>query len=78
MMIDIQEFQYIGRLNFEQNQLDFEQDIDPESNLFKNIHTNYGYFTEKEFNNKIIHGEGISVIHINSRSMYANFHSIKD
>ncbi|KAL7373405.1 hypothetical protein ABVT39_006045 [Epinephelus coioides] len=56
---------------------DIENDIDPENNFFHNIKNNCYYYTEEQFNNTIKSGNKISVIHFNSRSLYANFENIK-
>ena len=55
----------------------FEYDIDPENNFFKNISDNCGYYTEEKFNKSIQLDKGLSIIHFNSRSLYANFGEIK-
>lgn len=58
--------------------LELEQDIDPELNLFDNIDIDCCYYTEQQFNMNIKYEYGISIIHFNSRSLYANFQSIKE
>lgn len=52
-------------------------DIDPENNFFKNVNT-CRYYTEEQFNNDITLDRCISIIHFNSRSLYANFNHIKE
>lgn len=78
MSDNINDFRYIGCLNLDQNLTEYEQVIDPEHNLFKNINTTYCYYTEKQFNKNITVEHGISIIHFNSRSLYTNFQSIKE
>ena len=56
----------------------FEHDIDPESNFFQNISNNCGYYTEEKFNKSIKLDQGLSIIHFNSRSLYANFEKIEE
>lgn len=57
---------------------DIENDIDPENNLFHNINNNCSYYTEDEFNVTFQSDDNISIIHFNSRSLYANFLNIKE
>lgn len=57
---------------------DFEQDIDPENNFLNSLKNNCCYYSEDQFNRNIESDHGISVIHFNSRSLYANFHNIKE
>lgn len=69
---ELQTFQYT-----EHNLLDMEHDIDPDNYLFNTINNNCCYYTDEQYNQ--IHKDGkLSIIHINSRSLYANFASIKD
>ena len=53
-------------------------DIDPESNFFDYVKRNCCYYTERQFKEKFNLKRGISIIHFNSRSLYANFNKIKD
>lgn len=57
--------------------LDLENGIDPEKNFFTNIRIDCQYYSEDQFNSKINTNNKISMIHFNSRSLYANFNSIK-
>ena len=57
---------------------DMENDIDPENNLLNNINNSCNYFTEEQFNVTCQSEENISIIHFNSRSLYANFLNIKE
>ena len=59
------------------HQLDNENDIDPVNNFFHNTDIDCRYYTEEQFNKDINSQDKISIIHFNSRSMYANFQSIK-
>lgn len=53
------------------NRSEPDQEIDPDLNFLDNINIHCNYYTEKQFN---WHNEsGISIIHFNSRSLYANF-----
>lgn len=56
---------------------DSEQYIDPDNNILNDIEKNCNYYTEEQLNT-ISSGNNISIIHFNSRSMYANFNSIQD
>ena len=58
---------------------ELEQDIDPDHNFFDYLNNTCCYFTDEQYNDLItkpVHG--ISIVHFNSRSLYANFKSIKD
>lgn len=57
--------------------IEVEQDIDPDQNLLDNFNVNCCYYSEEQFNTTIKYDHGISIIHFNSRSLYANFQSIK-
>lgn len=51
---------------------------DPDNNFFYTINNNCRYYTDDQYN-KIIKSNGkLSIIHFNSRSLYANFNNIKD
>lgn len=52
--------------------------IDPENNLFSNINISYRYNTENQYNEMIREKNKISIIHFNTRRLYANFHRIKE
>ena len=58
--------------------LEFEQDIDPEQNFLNSIKSQSSYFTDQQFNSEITHDQGISIIHFNSRNLYANFQNVKE
>ena len=51
---------------------------DPENNLFFNINADCGYYTDGQYNKTIKGDQKLSIIHFNSRSLYANFHNIKE
>ena len=69
---ELQTFQYT-----ELNLLDMEHDIDPDNYLFNTINNNCCYYTDEQYNQ--INKDGkLSIIHINSRSLYTNFARIKD
>lgn len=71
----------------ETNDLDFaysqyelqntEIDIDPENNFFTRTVNDCQYYTEDYYNCKFKDVNTFSVIHFNSRSLYANFDHIK-
>lgn len=57
---------------------DFDQDLDPDNNFYYSTDINCNYYTHEHFN-KTVEGHGnLSILHINSRSLYANFCNIKD
>lgn len=70
--LELNTFQYT-----EHHSQDMENDIDPENNFFANINNNCNYYTDEQFNRSIKTEQQLSIIHFNSRSLYANFHSIK-
>lgn len=61
----------------EHNTHDVENDIDPENNLLNNINNSCSYYTDEQFNITFQSEHNISIIHFNSRSLYANFRTIK-
>lgn len=69
----LKSFEYIDHHN-----LDLEQDIDPDCNFFSSIDKNCCYYTDEQYNKVIKHMGKLSIIHFNSRSLYANFKKIKD
>ena len=60
------------------NALDLEHEIDPDNNFFSTININCHYYTGEQFNRSIKTDGKLSIIHFNSRSLYANFTSIRD
>ena len=61
----------------EHNALDLEQDINPDNNFFSSLNNNCCYYTDSQFNQNINVDGKLSIIHFNSRSLYANFVNIK-
>ena len=57
-----------------------EHDIDPDNNFFLNINNDNKccYYTDDQYNRDITSKGKLSIIHFNSRSMYANFNNIKE
>lgn len=53
---------------------DIENKIDPENNLLININNSCSYYTEEQCNITFQLEHNISIIHFNSRSLYANFY----
>lgn len=54
-----------------------ENDTDAENNVFIDIN-NCHYYTDEQYNSTFKTENKISIICVNSRSLYANFHNIKD
>ena len=77
--MDYEQFTEFNTLDhYEHNTMDLELDIDPDINLFSNINNSCKYYTTEEYNHNIKADGKLSIIHINSRSLYANFKSIKN
>lgn len=55
---------------------DLENDIDPVNNFFLNTNSNCFYYNNEQFNCSVKTEKQFSIIHFNSRSLYANFHNI--
>ena len=55
----------------------FNLNIDPENNFYMNVDNNCSYYTEDQFNRSIKVDKSLSIIHFNSRSLYANFTAIQ-
>lgn len=62
----------------EHKTLDIENDIDPDNHFFHNINDNCQYYADEQYNQSIKADGKLSIIHFNSRSMYANFENIKE
>lgn len=58
--------------------MDYELDINPESNFFNNINSNCCYYSEDQFKDDVKLDNCISIIHFSSRSLYANYQNIKE
>ena len=71
--LELRTFQYTDH-----NLLDLEHDIDPDNNFFSNINNNCCYYTAEQYNQTIKMDSKLSIIHFNSRSLYANFNNIKE
>ena len=56
-------------------------DIDPDDNFYNGLNVDSAYYTEDEFNDKIVSklqaASTFSIIHFNARSMSANFNKLK-
>ncbi len=56
-----------------------ENDIDPENHFFNIVNNNCcEYYTEDKFNRNVNMEGALSIIHLNSRSLYKKFIHIKD
>ena len=51
---------------------DFEGDLDPDNNFYSNVYVDCRYFTDVQFKDKIEHKSGLSIVHLNSRSLVSN------
>ncbi|XP_051914873.1 uncharacterized protein LOC127596401 [Hippocampus zosterae] len=60
--------------------IDPENNLDPDNNFFNNKQrvTNSDYYLDEQFNTNIKLENALSVIHLNSRSLYKNFTKIKE
>ena len=66
-------------LNTEYKTSDIENDIDPERHFYGNININCEYYTEEKFNKHVEMGDSaLSVLHVNSRSLYTKLEDFKD
>lgn len=61
----------------EQNTFNMENQINPDNQFLNSINNNCRYYTNDQLNNISKDGQ-LSIIHINCRSLYANFTDIKD
>lgn len=64
--------------NYDHSIRDMDLDIDPDINFFSNINNSCKYYTTEQFNHNINTDGKLSIVHINGRSLYANFKSIKN
>ena len=71
--LELKTFEYT-----EHNLQDMEDNIDPENNFFCNINADCGYYTAEQYNKTIKADQKLSMIHFNSRSLYANFQNIQE
>lgn len=56
---------------------DFDQDIDPDINCLNNLSVKAKYYTLDNFKDEVCKCEGFSIIHINCRSLNANFSKLQ-
>ena len=56
---------------------DFENQIDPNNNFFASLNKKCDYYTESEFNKENLCSDNLSIIHVNCRSLKANFTAFK-
>ena len=73
LQFDINSFKYSDF-----NPCDFENDIDPDTNIYNNLTSKCEYYTDSKFTEKISKINGLSFIHFNARSLNKNFQKIKD
>lgn len=69
-----------NNMDFAYSQYDLQNteiDIDPENNFFTRSVNDCQYYTEDHYNGNFKNVNTFSVIHFNSRSLYANFDNIK-
>ena len=59
---------------------DFDNNIDPDNNLYNDIETKCNYYTDNQFDTNMqdIGLLGLSIIHFNARSLNANFVKMYD
>ena len=58
---------------------DYDSNIDPVNNLYNNVSLNCNYYDNLQFNMlSKKDASGLSIIHVNARSLNANFDNIKD
>ena len=72
-LLELKTFEYT-----EYKSQDLDYDIDPDNNFFSAINNNCYYYTDELYNRSIKADGKFSIIHFNSRSMYANFSLIKE
>ena len=53
-------------------------DVDPESHVFNHFGDTCKYYTDDQVKDNVELDNSFSIIHFNSRSMYANFSEIRD
>lgn len=58
--------------------MDFGGDLDPDINFFSSMDTTCCCHTNEQFNHRFMSEGKLSIIHFNSRSLYANFNHIRD
>ena len=64
--------------NQQQSSEDPNNEFDPDEHFYYNGINKCGYYTEDQFNKDINMDGKLSIIHFNSRSLYANFDKIQD
>lgn len=62
----------------EDKTLDLEDQLDPDHLFLSSNNINCNYYFEDDYNNTVKSEGKFSIIHFNSRSMYANFNAIKE
>ena len=61
----------------EYNYCDFENQVDPDNNFFNDINNVCKYYTDDQFNENVNTSGSFNVIHLNARSIKANFENVK-
>jgi hypothetical protein len=57
---------------------DFDKDIDPDNNFYKDVKNKCHYYTDTQFIKKFNTNKGLNIIHFNARSLKANLDHIKN
>ncbi|XP_042076683.1 uncharacterized protein LOC106633234 [Haplochromis burtoni] len=71
-------FQLTTHIDIENKTLMYDSNIDPDCNFFNNKTNECNYYTNEQLKKEFKVEQGITMVHFNSRSLYANFQSIKD
>lgn len=71
-------FHVTTHIDIDNRTLVYGSNIDPDCNFFNNKINERNYHTNEQFKKKIKVEKGITMVHFNSGSLYANFQSIKE
>lgn len=71
--LELKHFEYTDH-----NALDQEDQLDPDNHFLLANPNDCKYYSEKEYNSSIKTDKKFSIVHFNSRSLYANFSSIEE
>lgn len=69
---------YDVELSIFEKEHEMEHNIDPDLNFFNDTNEDCCYYCEDDYNQSINTCNKLTIIHFNARSLYTNFHNIRD
>ena len=72
------EFEFQSTKYNEFNKCDFDVNIDPDGNYYREFKSDSNYYTDESFILKTQHIKGLSLVHFNCRSIKSSFEELKE